>query len=517
MALERYFPNPSPAEGVEVIGGVGNVGGKFDQLIQKTPELNRIGFRTPQRIILPEEFFDSFLSRNGLGKTLRQVPQNEATISNILNGNFSREDFETIKGIVERFGDTPIVVRSSAAGDSRGTGIYRSEFTDGHVGNVRKAIQRVLASYFTPDAIQFRQDAKTGEGFALGVEPAIGSWVEEEWGFRYFTPIISGFGYTSTLRDPDGYVVTVPGLGGGVETRGGERLTPHRLQESMGELGTYVYLERDKIFWGRQPLRNSSLLGIRGGRTEHDARVFLPKSNWEKAGLHDTSFDGQSVVGRGIQDTNLLPLFEMMKDTEKSFGKPQYLEWAVTIKDENATFWIIQISDVERQNNAFEIHAETPPLLEAHSVTGNGKADCKRILIANSHTSAEAIGKYNSVNEDYILVYPSTLVSRGQGLNRFNSHARELGYHDINKARVILERQNAQHATDPLAHFQGQLDLTGKFFGVLDLDMGWDENYEQLLENAVPIAEGVFEMQGNFQVQSSERENRLLILQIQDK
>ena len=112
------------------------------------------------------------------------------------------------------------MLRSSAEGDARGTGTYKSAYTENGLPIVRKTLQNVLSSYFSQDAIAFRRDANTGEGFAIIIEPMIGQKIDN-W---CFAPVLSGFGYTSTSRG-EGYISAVPGLGGGVESKDIEKIT----------------------------------------------------------------------------------------------------------------------------------------------------------------------------------------------------------------------------------------------------------------------------------------------------
>ena len=48
----------------------------------------------------------------------------------------------------------------------------------------------LITSFFSEDAIAFRKDAKTGEGFGIMVEPIIGQDMD-----CCFAPVLSGFGY----------------------------------------------------------------------------------------------------------------------------------------------------------------------------------------------------------------------------------------------------------------------------------------------------------------------------------
>ena len=119
----RYSAESLQSIDVEIIGR-GNVGEKASQLIEKTPLLRELGFRTPPRTILAEGFFDGFFQRNELGTTLLDVPQDPQVVDSIRRGSFPEEDFRTIASIVDKYSPNPLAIRSSAAGDSRGTGVY---------------------------------------------------------------------------------------------------------------------------------------------------------------------------------------------------------------------------------------------------------------------------------------------------------------------------------------------------------------------------------------------------------
>lgn len=81
--------------GIEVIGK-GNVGDKARQLIEKTPALRKIGFYTPKRIVLAEDYFNGFFHRNGFGNELRGVEPGENLEKRIIEGSFSFQLFTIV-------------------------------------------------------------------------------------------------------------------------------------------------------------------------------------------------------------------------------------------------------------------------------------------------------------------------------------------------------------------------------------------------------------------------------------
>ena len=143
------------AAGIEVIGN-DNFGDKARQLIEKTPKVREIGFHTPRRTVLAQDAFDGYLQRMGYEGGLDAVVASTDLETKIKNGSLSRQELELLKRVYNIYGKVPMAVRSSAAGDSRGTGTYRTEFTNGGVLNLGRALKHVWSSYFSPDAIAFR-------------------------------------------------------------------------------------------------------------------------------------------------------------------------------------------------------------------------------------------------------------------------------------------------------------------------------------------------------------------------
>src|SRR5687767_1708850 len=164
-------------EGQLEIIGKGNIGDKAKQLIEKHQAIYEAGFHTPKGFVLAEGFLDPLIDR-------------------VRSGSFRHQQLEVINSICQTFGDSPLVVRSSAAGDARGTGIYQTVFTPNQPLRVQQAILEVVGSYLTESAESFRKDAQTGEGLGVIIQPLVGQELREQT----FGPIFSGFGYSSTSR-----------------------------------------------------------------------------------------------------------------------------------------------------------------------------------------------------------------------------------------------------------------------------------------------------------------------------
>lgn len=461
------------------IYGQGFIGDKADQLVEKTATLRGIGFHTPGRVIIAEGFFDGFFRRNRLGDTLRGATATPTLARSIRRGSFAVEDFNALQALVASFGDTPLVVRSSAAGDARGTGIYQTEFSENRPDLVSRALQKVLASYFSESAIAFRRDAQTGEGFGIMIEPLIGQKIADDFDTYVFAPILSGFGYTSTSKG-EGYVNVVPGIGGGVETRDGERLTRTDLKPYQGSLYKYIQSQRNRLISG-SVVKRSALLGTNSFRfADFNGKAYLPPV---RGGIVCQSF--LAFVGNlkeAYFNVNFNQLFDRMERMERTFGRPQYFEWAMTLDGKQQRYWIVQIAGVDKKLDVFDFNDFGVPFLEGHTVTGSGIFESDLVAACMDGKGLDSLHKFNQNHRGYVLFYTGELTSKGQYIRRRALGIRELTYADVGNASVLIEFGNAGHKDSPLAHLQGQLDMTGKLFFLVAPDLYntefWNKWYE---------------------------------------
>lgn len=508
MVTERErFSEIRASPDIEIIGK-GSIGEKAGQLVKKTNVLKEMGFYVPKRTVLAQDFFDGFFQRNGLGNSLTDVNPDPDLEAKIEQGKFSEKEIETLQGIFSSNGNKPLVLRSSGEGDARGTGIYKSEFSENKSEDAIVALKKVLASYFSKNAITFRRDAKIGEGFGVIVEPLIG---QDMGGF--FGPILSGFGYTSTSVG-EGYVNIVPGIGGGVETRDGERVTKSSLLPFQGNLSSYRIDRRSRMFDGEIPLRRSSFLGTdrnRGGLDDYSAIMYIPTTEYRKAVVNSAGinlYDGDRERWQSFSDLNLLPFFDKLDEMEKLFKKPQYFEWAMTIENKTPKFWIIQIADVDRKLDLMDFEKFGKPLLEGHTVTGTGTAECEKLVYCPNRSAIDSLHKFNQENKNYLVVYSSQCTKSYLSDNY-------LSYEDMNNASVLMEDQEEIHANDqsnPLGHLHGRLDMTRKLFGVINRTEDINTDWLNFLKRGEKYdSSDLMIFEGKLKIISSERQNRIVV------
>lgn len=487
---------------IQVIGE-GDIGEKARQLVDKTPMLKNLGFHTPRTVILAEDCFAEFFQRNGLGQSLRSVPQEPDLEEAIRRAHMHGGQFELLKEISQQIDAPALVIRSSGQGDARGTGIYTSEFTDNNPARIRLAVQKVLASYFSPSAVAFREDAKVGEGFGVIIQPLIGQ--NFEW---FYAPVISGFGYTSTLRE-DGYINVVPGIGGGVETRDGERIAKKDIAP-YDSLIDYFFGTRESISKGFTANRRAALLGtssnwIMGINPEGNA--FSPAGRYKKGEIAAHSFNF-SRVSRLFRVIDLKQLLDKADKMEQVLGKSQYFEWAVTATEDSSKFWLLQIADVDKKADSFDFEDFGEVLYKGNTVTGSGVRECSKIVFCSHWSELKDLAEFNRENRDYALIFSSSLTTRGSG-NMGN-----LEYEHCHNAAVFIEMSAAVHALDPLAHFQGLMDTTDKLFArfeQFDLTEETVKRLEELGRRFESYQGNLRIFKGKFKVVASERQNRLVV------
>ncbi len=494
--------------------GTGPIGEKASELLAKTPTLIELGFKVPRRTVLAQGFFDGYFQRNGFGQSLDMVNPSDDLESRVRNGSFTLGEFESLKKLSLSFGATPLAVRSSAMGDARGTGTYKTVFTDNKLGPLSKGVKEVLASYFSPSAIAFRKDANLESGFGVLLEPIVGHRLP----YNQFAPFLSGFGYTSSAKG-EGYISIIPLLGGGVDSKLGEILTEKGIKGFDGNFEEYLHETYMAMSHGDLPRRRSLLL-----RNERDGfRSFMGSyfhgSGFSQGrgrahgGLIYTSFGEGSDFERALSDFNALPLFQTMKEMEVRFGVPHYFEFAVTLRKNKPVYWITQIAGLNPSMLDFqEFGGLENAIFMGNTVTGTGTKECRQIVDCFNPSDVDSLHEYNKTHSGYLLVFSSRLTTLlARRYFRMNpEYGRTLEYQDFSNASVLVEIQDADHVGNPIAHLGGQVSMTDKFFAVLDYDAEVKPQFDRLENHKKMIGRiGVYDLP--LRVVANERKDKLVV------
>lgn len=486
-------------ENIEIIGK-GEIWDKAKQLIKKTPYINKIGLHTPNRTILAEDFFDWFTEKNKLEKIIRKLELYNCLEEKIKKGSITKNQYETIQYLQNKYKKTfAIAIRSSAAWDARGTGIYRSNFVDNTITEIKRWILDVLASYYTENALLFRKDANTWEGMGIIIEPLIGQIIEKNKRSLNYAPLLSWYGYTSTPQW-EWYINIVPWLWGGVDHRNGQKITQRDMEWFHWDINELIEsLMRDRIY---NPRKKTSRLA------EYDSPAYV---YWKTLQTNDWWTKYRSNIEVYKHNINLSPLFETMKKMEDKFKHPQYIEWAFTNDKKSNKYRITQIDDIKKNKEEIEFQISENTLLIGKDVFGTWTKTCNLIVHCWNHGDIKNLYTFNQTHKDYIVIFSSRLTTKSRMWGWWG-----LDYRDLSNASVIIEIQDAPHADSAIGHFGGQIEATNKFFAVLDyhavLPPQWDELNKHQTEINWLRVEDI-----KTQITANERKNVLIIDMAQKK
>ena len=492
--LENKVNSEVPKSPHFLVVGTGPLGEKAQQLQDKTSALEALGFHVPHRTVLTADFFDDFFKKNSFGANLNDSAVRGVTEEEIRMGTFTPEQMDVLMDVCGRYGASPLVVRSSD--NARGTGAYKSTFTNNNKRSIPESIREVLGSYFSLDAVMLRRDMTGDSEFGVMIEPLIG-----QRNSNFIAPILSGMGYTSTSSGK-GYVTMVPGLSCGVDTRGGLRVDKNKLDEYGSTLGAYIY----ELSQG--PLSNTALLMphhedyVRGS---YRGKVFLPSNLHSRGRIDDNFIHYPAKIQSVLENLNLSSLFLKMEQMEQRFGKPQYLEWAMTIEKGQPVFWVVQIADVNKNKKVDKIEFGDlgTIMFTGHTVTGTGVVEAKKIFYCKNLNDLYKLEDFNGKNrEGYVLFYADYLVSGGN----------DLPYRYFSNASVLIEMHRGKHTSgSSLEHIMGQIALTDKLFAILHNDKA----LKPLPAWKVPLDEDSHEVgqvyEGRVTITASEQKQILII------
>jgi hypothetical protein len=223
--------------------GEGKIGGKSAGMLLAARILQEVGddeirssLKVPESYFLGADLTYIFMSLNGLMhwgdqkyKTEEQFRADYPQIqADFLKGTFPLDTLERLRHLLEQVEQQPLIVRSSSLlEDNFGTsfaGKYESHFCpnqgspEENLEDLTRAIKRVYASIFNPDALLYRRSRELqdyDERMAILLQVVQG----EKYG-KYFMPHAAGVAFSRNLyrwspqiRQEDGFLRMVWGLG----------------------------------------------------------------------------------------------------------------------------------------------------------------------------------------------------------------------------------------------------------------------------------------------------------------
>ncbi|MEK6674044.1 MAG: PEP/pyruvate-binding domain-containing protein [Planctomycetota bacterium] len=232
--------------------GMGRIGGKAGgmllayHILKQAEDPNETNFplAIPESYYLRSDVVEDFIRLNGLDeyqtqkyKQIDDLHREYPMLRGVFrNGRFPRKVEQHLRGILDKLGNHPLIVRSSSLLEDRfGTafcGKYASYFL-ANQGTVEQRLQALLgtigevyASIFAPDPILYRREHNLihyVEEMAVLIQKVVGVQVGD-----YFLPSFAGVAFSRNeyrwsprIRREDGLVRIVMGLGTRAVDRGG--------------------------------------------------------------------------------------------------------------------------------------------------------------------------------------------------------------------------------------------------------------------------------------------------------
>lgn len=483
----------SSPEVFEVLGG-SKIGEKAQMLREHVPLIAEAGLGVPPTTVIAEE-------------ALIATPEAETELGSL------------VARAVRNNGEAPIAaVRSSGEGDARGSGVYDSSFSLNSSVGINGVIRHVLDSFQSDEAEEFRKQAGLGDEFAVMIHPLIGQRLPAA--LPAYAPALSGFGYSSTAREKDGFINVVAGFGGGLSRQGGERIRPRDIDSSGGRTVSFDELVTSRMSAGHDTVPPSDFRPKKDIHSSNDLRLvngdafYLGQDEPVPAPYDIWRHTDGSPLAVAMNLFEPERFIETLQAMEQITGYPLYVEWATTTDGESLSTWVVQIAPVEKHALSAE---RTGPFKEmyyaAHGVIGSGVKEAQKIVACLDPAGLKHLHEFNAdpKNEGYILIYSSDVSTS-------MSDRRRIDFGDFYRASVVLDwpMNTDSHLIVPIAHHGGAIDLTGKLFGVIDAEKSkemdelgfrvWKSpNADKKTPGSIRIAEG------NFTAAVNEMEDRLII------
>ncbi len=398
------------------------LGGKAQMLYDASLLCEEVGFKPNPRAVLSMEWTEIFKQK----------------------WKPTEKQLDDLKLILNIFSEHPfLAIRSSANGDSTGTGLYNSFYCKNNFNDVIYFIKQVLESENSPSAVAFRKDLGIEGGMAIIIEPVIGTWHQGNSDYfskritpgRFFGPNISGCGYSSTNYG-NGYI---------------------RL--SFG-------LPKNAV------AQNFSVLDFK------DSNLFdMDRFLQERPSEYSTLFENISMInqkGREITNTNeivhiftmpdLEPSIEKIKKLESLLTHAIYFEWSLILDflGRPEEDFILQLSKPDKSNpQVFPLNPQNV-FATSTEVLGEGSAKCSGAIVVFSKGDYGILSNFNSKNKGYLL-----FISNDGALRTFNLEGRveQPNYSMFNNCGAVLSFGNTRKSVKLMSeHFKGLIEDAKKPF-----------------------------------------------------
>jgi len=459
-----------------IIVGKGEIGDKAERFVKFNPKFKKMGWNLPLRFIFAENFTTPFFTENDLGNNLKDASKKGITDLDFQNKGFpyemSYEIFKSVSKITGRpdsiYWKNPFIFRSSEKKGGMGIGVYDSEtMVLGNETNswgirsngreIHESFLRVLKSYFSQSAKEFRRKLKVEEGFGIILEPLIGKWRRElvtdtlsEGYHDIFFPLVSG-------TYSNGEINLVHGLGGGVDTN-------QVYNVKLSEFKSFDYLVS---------LKN------------HKLKYF----NQEMGITNQTYIDKNN-----FKEYNSGNLVDLINKTNDFFGRDQYLEFVGEVNAEGKMeYFLVQNSESVQEEQIFEVMGlkKENPFFEGELYKGKGNRLCKNIIVADWNSVNGHMREINNKHNDYIFIFD---------MGHLASQIK-MGFDTYSNAKVLLPNVDRgwQQAGSLGSHFDNLSLLNNSLLGYSTGDLIKSLGEPDISKDGIKIYKGDYVASANLE------------------
>ena len=456
----------------------GGIWDKARELIRHESVLNEVGFKIPRTLVLSEDVLYDLVEKLGLSGDLDNLYRAFVNKYWFKEQRLTKEFIKAWKKIYSYFDWEELMVRSSWEWDSIWTGIYETISPDIVRGiydekpiNPKVVIGdiiKVLSSFFSKDWNTYREQIKVWEGFGIILQPVIWQRIKKNW-WEHYIPVLSGNGYTSTENDNMPTLTLKTGFWGWVDGKG--------LNNMKKDIFMKEWKWRSGWFWTLW-------------------EIYRDRWGWQISNEKELEMDDCLKFDQEFRDIKFDTLFNMLEELEQKTWKSQYIEFASKEEDGKLSYYITQISNIEKWNlDIIDFSQFNNPMISADMITGTGEKICEHILHCVNEAHFSKLNTFNKTNDNYILVLAAHLVtSWWRGVS--------IPFSYYSNAGVILVEWAHKLGWDLPSHFRGLMDGTWKFLGQLTnspyINDAW--NSDHMLKSS-----------WKYRVYSSEKQQKLVI------
>ncbi len=410
----------------------GFFGDKFEQLTASSALIESAGAFVPETIGVAQEVIDEALVASGL-PTIDEaagLPANSRHIARVQHDlalpSPTQDALVDAAEHLSSLFDGPLILRSSGRGDAVGVGVYESRLHGVDRESVLTAFTDVAGSYFTEQAVVYRQRRGLASGFSMFMQPVVGQHLKarDEWPHRredyddldmfdrehctlpVFAPLVSGNVKVGTARSMGGLLRLEEGIGSAVSKRSAPifELADEKYDDTLLSMvnhdyyGDHIWFRVDDSIGGNHAIKanGSWALSEVGGRHGY-------------------------LIGMSEQ-LKLSDLKQVVNTLHEGKGVPCYVEFAVTNVDGQEKIYVIQLGELNPASNDQQSDFEfiDPKDVLADKLQAQNDVlttqPFEKIVTLGSWEDHDDLYRFDSQAEaqgGYLLVYNSRATHRG--------------------------------------------------------------------------------------------------------